>query len=114
MLEAMSRGLLPRNANVSAINSVSTGAQNPTPVDDLMSNGAGNQVNAGVAVPNSSGNPAGNGAINQQVFVDGVSSANAGLSTGPAPTNTETLTSCPVSGATLGGSITIVAGGFQG
>lgn len=114
MLEAMSRGLLPRNADVSAINGVSTGAQNPTPVDDLMSNGAGNQVNAGVAVPNSSGNPAGNGAINQQVFVAGVFSANAGLSTGPAPTNTETLTSCPVSGATLGGNITLVAGGFQG
>lgn len=112
MLEAMSRGILPRNADASAINSVSTGAQNPTPMDDLMSNGAGNQVNLGVATPLVAGNPAGNGAANQQQFVDGTAAASQ-LSNGPTPTSVETLTSCPVSGATYGANVTL-SGTYQG
>jgi hypothetical protein len=111
MLEAASRGSLPRNANATAVNGVSTGAQNPTPIDDLMGNGAGQQVNSGVAVPGVAGNPASNGAINQQSFVEGTS-AGAATSTGPDPYDTESLTSAPVSGATLVSNLTL--SGFQG
>jgi hypothetical protein len=110
-LEAAARGSLPRNALVTSVNGVSCGAQNGTPVDDLMGNGAGAQVNSGVAVPGNSGNPPTNGAINNQAFVEG-SSAAASLSTGPDPYDTETLTSCPVSQATLVSNL--VLSGFQG
>jgi hypothetical protein len=113
MLEAMSRGILPRNCSVASVNGVSCGAQNPTPLDDLVSNGAGNQVNIGAAISGSAGNPVGNGAINQQVFVDGTWTLNASLSTGPTPTNQETLTSCPVSCATLASNLSL-SGTFQG
>jgi hypothetical protein len=108
MLEAMSRGILPRNLDLGSVNGVSTGALNPTPLDDLSSNGAGNQVNAGVAVAGISGNPATNGANNQESFVSGggQGGAPAGLSTGPVPVNVETLTSCPVSGNTFCGNLT--------
>ncbi|HWX29586.1 MAG TPA: hypothetical protein VNZ53_19340 [Steroidobacteraceae bacterium] len=107
ILEAMSRGILPRNLYLGSVNGVSVGPNNPTALDDIMSNGAGNQVNAGVAVPNIAANPAGNGAINNEIFVSGGSlgGANAGLTNGPVPVNTETLTSCPVSGATLASTL---------
>lgn len=109
MLEAMSRGILPRNAQVTSINGVGASL---TTIDDLMSNGAGNQLNLGTSTPNVAGNPAGNGAINQQEFVDGTSAASQTVN-GPTPTAVESLTSCPVSGATLGTNISL-AGTFQG
>jgi hypothetical protein len=117
ILEAAARGALPRNALISTVNTVSTGAQNATPVDDLLGNGAGTQLNLGVAVPGSAGNPVTgnvNGAINQQVFVDGITTANAALATGPVPSNVETLTSAPVSGATSTNALGLASGGFQG
>jgi hypothetical protein len=113
LLESISRGATPRNAMVTAVGSVSTGSQNPTPLDDLMSNGAGNQVNQGVAVAGSSGNPTNEYTLSigaPQRVVDGFS---ASSSTGPSATNTETLTSCPVSGATLLANITL-NGAYQG
>jgi hypothetical protein len=119
LLEAVSRGMLPRNADATAVAGVSTGAQNPTPIDDLMGNGCGNQCNLGVAVAgtslNPSASPAGgggpNGAENQQVFGDG-ESASANSATGPDNCNTETLTSGPISGATHVNNLTL--SGFQG
>jgi hypothetical protein len=113
--EALAKGSIPRNANVTAVGGVSTGQQNATPVDDLMGNGAGNQVNIGAATPKNAGNPGTITTIgtNTQEFVDGVGELAAGLSTGPVPTNTETLTSAPVSGATVTGNVTI-GGGFSG
>jgi hypothetical protein len=110
-LASASNGSLPMNADVTAVTGVSCGAQNPTPVADLMSNGAGNQCNEGVAIPGTSGNPVGNGAINNQVFGDGTSAV-ANLATGPDNVNTETLTSCPVSGATVVSNLTL--SNFQG
>jgi len=119
MLEAAARGALPRNALITSVNAVSCGAQNGTPVDDLMSNGAGFQLNLGCAVPGAANNPSSgnvNGAINQQEFVDGITTANAALSTGPVATNIETLTSAPVSGATTTNNLGGIASGvgFQG
>ncbi len=111
-LASASNGSLPMNADVTAVTGVSCGAQNPTPVADLMSNGAGNQVNGGAAIGGTNGIPATNGAINNEVFVDGIWTANSGLSTGPVPTNVETLTSCPVWGATVVSNLTL--SNFQG
>lgn len=109
LLEAAARGVVPRNANVTSINGVSASL---TTIDDLMANGAGAQLNLGTGTPNVAGNPAGNGAINQQEFVDGTSAASQTVN-GPTPTATESLTSCPVSGATLGANVTL-AGTYQG
>jgi hypothetical protein len=119
MQESMSRGALPMNADATAVAGVSTGAQNPTPMADLMSNVAGNRCNLGVAVAGTSGNPTTsptggggpNGAENQQVFGDGTSAV-ANLATGPDNCNTETLTSGPISGATHANNLTL--SNFQG
>jgi hypothetical protein len=120
IIEALSRGVLPRNQNVSSVTGVSTGAQNPTPIADMCSNGCGNQVNCGVSVvPAVIGG--GNGANDQQVFVGGIgitgpgfSSPNAPISNGPTATNVETLTSAPVSVNTNCGNLGLTANSFQG
>lgn len=112
LLEAVSRGLIPRNVMVNSVAGVSTGGLNPTPIDDLMSNGAGNQINAGVAVAGVAGNPVLNGAIDQQQFVDGTGAV-AQSANGPTPTGTESLTSGPVSGATTTANVTL-GSTFQG
>jgi hypothetical protein len=114
MLEAMSRGLLPRNAIVATINGVSAGSGDNLSVDEAMGSGNGAQVNLGAPVNNSSGNPATNGAINNQQFSGGITGPVAPSANGPAPTNTETLTSAPVSGATLAVNVGLTANGFQG
>jgi hypothetical protein len=100
-LESAARGALPRNLTLGSVNSVSVGPQNPTAIDDLMSNGAGNQCNEGVA-------PVGgaNGAINNEQFVVGTNAGGAQIQNGPTPTNVESLPSCPVSGATLVSNLT--------
>jgi hypothetical protein len=107
ILEAAARGVLPRNVSVSTVNSVSTGANNPVPVDDLACNGAGAQVNLGVP-------PVGgaNGALDQQQFVAGTL-PNAQLANGPTPTNVDSLTSAPVSVATTCGNVGL-SGTYQG
>jgi hypothetical protein len=112
LMESMSRGVVPRNANVSSINGVSTGLNNPTPIADLCTNGAGAQLNLGVAVPGVAGNPASNGANDLQEFVDGTG-AQAQQVNGPTPTSTETLTSAPVSTNTTCGNVSL-AGSYQG
>ncbi len=114
LLEACSRGIIPRNALVASVAGVSCGAQNATPIDDLIGNGAGAQVNGGIAVNGAFGNPAQGGGVNNQQFVDGNVTLNAGLSTGPAPTGNEILTSAPVSAGTTTANVALQAGGFQG
>jgi hypothetical protein len=105
MLASVATGSLPRNLELGSVNGVSAGALNPTPIDDLMSNGAGNQVNLGTSTPNVSSNPTTNGAINQEQFVAGNVGA-AMIQNGPTVIDTETLTSGPVSGATLTSNLT--------
>jgi hypothetical protein len=113
VVEACARGQIPRNMLVTSVGGVSCGAQNGTPIDDLFGNGAGAQVNSGVAVAGVSNNPISitGAGLNNQTFVEGTS-AGASLSTGPDPFSTETLTSCPVSHATLVSQLTL--SGFQG
>jgi hypothetical protein len=112
VVEAAARGTLPRNAQVSTINGVSTGLSNPVPVDDLACNGAGAQLNLGIPVAGVAGNPVSNGAIDQQQFVDGTGAV-AQSANGPTPTSVESLTSAPVTVATTGGNVGL-AGTYQG
>jgi hypothetical protein len=99
-LEAASRGMVPMNALVSTVNGVSVGGaptvigSDPATVLQVL-NGNGQETCRGV---NTNGV---NGALNQQVFVDGIGSTNAGLSTGPAPTDTSSLVEAPVAASTL-------------
>jgi hypothetical protein len=106
MIEAMSRGVLPRNSLITAVSGVSTGAQNPTAIADACSNGCGAQLNQGVAVAGVAGNPVSNGANDTQLFVDGTG-AQAQQVNGPTPTSTETLTSAPISVNTSCGNVTL-------
>ena len=97
VLEACSRGLIPRNAQLATI--------------------AGQAVSAGISALQGDGVTldeaftSGNGA---QVFVDGIANANDSLSTGPTPFNNESLVSAPLSGATTTANVTLLTGVFQG
>jgi hypothetical protein len=116
LLEACSRGLIPRNNMVTAAGGVSTGAQNPTPVDDCMSNGCGAQLNLGVAVAPNANNPNSvtTAGVNNQIFVEGIAGNGDGISTGPIPTNIETYTSAPIPASATTANVTLGAGQFQG
>jgi hypothetical protein len=113
LIEALGRAVMPRNADVSSVNGVSCGAQNPTPIADLCSNGAGNQCNGGTPLNGAAGNPVQNGANDQQSFVAGDWTAAAGSATGPTPVDNETLTSAPVSCNTFCSNVAL-SGTFQG
>jgi hypothetical protein len=122
LLEACSRGIIPRNANLSTVagQSVSAGVSasqgDGMSVDEGLSSGNGAQTSLGVAVPpNASNNVATETAgVNTQVFVEGIASANGALSTGPAATNTESVVSAPTPGSITTANITLVSGAFQG
>lgn len=122
ILEALSRGLIPRNAQLSTIagQSVSAGISvqqgDGVSIDEALTSGNGTQVNLGVAVPPNAGNPNSveTMGVNNQIFVEGVANANAGLSTGPTPTNIESVVSAPLAGSTTTANIGLLAGVFQG
>jgi hypothetical protein len=122
MLEACSRGLIPRNALISTVSGVSVSAGisasqgDGMTVDEGLSSGNGAQVSLGVAVPPNAANPNSvtTMGVNNQVFADGIATANDGLSTGPAPTNTESVTSAPMPGSTTTANVGLLAGVFQG
>lgn len=122
LLEACSRGIIPRNAQLSTIagQSVSAGISalqgDSVSLDEAFSSGNGAQVNLGVAVPpNANNNVAVTTAgVNNQIFVDGIANANDGLSTGPTPVNNESVVSAPLPGSTTTANVTLLAGAFQG
>ncbi len=68
-----------------------------------------------MAVAGTSGNPSGitTAGINDQIFVSGNSLA-ANLSQGPAPTNSETMTSGPTPASITTANVTLVANSFAG
>lgn len=112
IMEAMSRGYVSRNALVNTVNSVSVGSNaniggDPTTLDEVITNGNGTPRQLGASIA-----PA--GALNTQIFVDGIASANAALSTGPAPTDSSGLTEAPVSAATIASNISLTSQGFGG
>jgi len=122
VLEACSRGLIPRNAQLATIagQAVSVGISalqgDGVTLDEAFTSGNGAQVNLGVAVPPNAGNNVATttAGINNQVFVDGIANANDSLSTGPTPFNNESLISAPLSGATTTANVTLLTGVFQG
>jgi hypothetical protein len=122
VLEACSRGLIPRNAQLATIagQAVSVGISalqgDGVTLDEAFTSGNGAQVNLGVAVPPNAGNNVATttAGINNQVFVDGIANANDSLSTGPTPFNNESVISAPLSGATTTANVTLLTGVFQG
>jgi hypothetical protein len=122
ILEACARGELPRNQQLATIagQSVSAGISvqqgDGVTIDEALTSGNGTQVNLGVAVNPNAGNPAAvtTMGINSQAFVDGVANANDSLSTGPTPTNIESVVSAPLAGSTTLGNITLLSNVFQG
>jgi|HubBroStandDraft_3_1064219.scaffolds.fasta_scaffold07948_2 hypothetical protein len=113
-LEAMSRGILPRNQMVQTVNGVSVGGTiNGIGTDnctaaELFTNGNGAPCVGGVP-------PVGgaNGANDQQQFVVGTN-ANAQIQNGPTTFNTDPLTLAPVSVNTNGSALGLSAGAFGG
>jgi hypothetical protein len=122
VLEACSRGIIPRNAQLSTVagQSVSAGISasqgDSMTLDEAMSSGNGAQVSLGAAVPPNAGNTSSvtTAGINNQVFVDGIANANDGLSTGPTPFNNESAVSAPTPASTTTANVTLLAGAFQG
>jgi hypothetical protein len=105
-LEAYSRGIVPANVNIAAVNGLSTGAGDPCSSLELMSNGNGQSTFRGTSAAPS-------GAINDEQFVVGTSAATF-TSNGPTPTNTEPQTLGPVSGAVTGSNITLASNVYNG
>jgi hypothetical protein len=122
LLEACSRGIIPRNANLATVagQSVSAGVSNVQgdgmSVDEGLSSGNGAQTSLGVAVPPNAGNNAATetAAVNNQVFVEGIASANGALSTGPAATNVESAVSAPTPGSITTANVTLISGAYSG
>lgn len=122
VLEACSRGIIPRNAQLSTVagQSVSAGISalqgDGMTLDEGLASGNGMQVNLGVAVPPNAGNNVAvtTMGVNNQEFVGGTGGANAGLSTGPTPTNNESVVSAPLAGSTTTANVALLAGVFQG
>jgi hypothetical protein len=122
MLEACSRGLMPRNAQLATISgqSVSVGISalqgDGLSVDEALGSGNGAQMDLGVAEPPNANTPNSveTSGINTQVFVGGVGSANDALSTGPTAINNDSVVSAPLAGSTTTANVTLLAGVFQG
>jgi hypothetical protein len=122
LLEACARGELPRNQQLATIagQAVSAGISGSqgdgVTIDEALSSGNGAQVCLGVAVAPNATNPNAitTMGINNQVFVDGTGNANDSLSTGPAPTNNESVISAPTPGSTTLANVTLLAGVYQG
>ena len=121
LLEMCSRGLMPRNAYIASVAGVATSAGisntngDALSVDEAMSDGNGAQINGGVAVSGTSGNPSAvtTAGVNDQLFVSGNSTA-ANLSQGPAPTNSESVTSAPTPASTTTANVSLVSNSFSG
>jgi hypothetical protein len=122
MIEACSRGLMPRNANIASVAGVAPGVGisntngDALSVDEAMSNGNGAQVNLGVAVNPNASTPVAvtTGGVNNQNFVEGIATANDAQSTGPAATNIETVTSAPMAASMTTASVGLVSNSFAG
>jgi hypothetical protein len=122
LLEAASRGVIPRNAQLATVSgqAVSVGISGSQgdgmTLDEGLSSGNGAQTSLGVAVPPNGGNPNSvtTSGVNNQIFVDGIGTANDSQSTGPTPTNTESVVSAPTPGSTTTANITLLTGVFQG
>jgi hypothetical protein len=122
VLEACSRGIIPRNAQLSTIagQSVSAGISSSQgdslSVDEALSSGNGAQACLGVAVPPNAGNSVATttAGVNTQLFVGGDLGAGDAISNGPTPTNIESVVSAPTPGSTTTANVTLLAGVYAG
>jgi hypothetical protein len=122
LLEACSRGIIPRNAQLSTIagQSVSAGASqsqgDSLSIDEAFAGGNGAAVCLGAPVAPNAGNTSvvTLSTLSSQAFVDGIAGVGDALSTGPAPTNIESVVSAPLSHSTTTANVTLLAGVFQG
>jgi hypothetical protein len=122
LLEACSRGILPRNAQLATIagQSVCAGISalqgDGVSVDEALGSGNGMQVNLGVAVPPNANNNVATATmgVNNQQFVDGNFNANDNQSSGPTPTDMESVVSAPLAGSTTTANVTLLTGVYAG
>ena len=122
LLEACSRGIIPRNCYVASVAGVATAAGisntngDAMSVDEAMGDGNGAQVNLGVAVPGSSHTPAGvaTAGVNNQEMVGGIAASASTLVAGPAAVNTETMTSGPTPASMTTANVSLVSNSFAG
>ena len=122
MLEAASRGLIPRNAQLATIagQSVSAGVSalqgDSLSIDEAFAGGNGAEVCLGAPVaPNAGNNSTVTlSTLSSQAFVDGIAGVGDALSTGPAATNIESVISAPMAHSTTTASVTLVAGAYAG
>ena len=122
MMEAMSRGLMPMNALVNTVSGVSVGGavsvigSDPATVAQTFSNGNGQETCRGTAIAGQANNPVliNTGALSQQIFVDGINTANAGLSTGPTPTDISSMVEAPAPGSITTNNVALIAQQFGG
>jgi hypothetical protein len=116
-LASVSNGSMPMNANVTAVNGVNTAAPGGIGTDnasvaEMLGSGNGVPACCGVAIGNTNGNPATNGAINSEKFVGGIVTAGAAIANGPTTIDNGSLTQVPMSGATIASNV--ANSGFQG
>ena len=122
MLEAASRGLIPRNVYISTIagQSASAGISasqgDSLTLDEGFASGNGAQVCLGAPVAPNAGNTSvvTLSTLSQQAFVDGIAGVGDAMSTGPAPTNIESVVSAPMAHSTTTASVTLVSGAYSG
>jgi hypothetical protein len=121
-LEACSRGIIPRNANIATIagQAVSAGISasqgDSLSFDEAFGSGNGAQICLGVPVAPNAGNTSvvTLSTLSSQIFVDGILGVGDALSTGPAATDIESVISAPMSHSTTTANITLVSGAYAG
>lgn len=122
LLEACSRGIIPRNAQLATIvgQPVSVGVSalqgDGVTLDEAFSEGNGTNINLGVAVPSNANNPNSveTASIDNQIFVGGIGNVDDTVSAGQTPTNISSVVSAPLVGATTTANVGLLAGVFSG
>jgi len=122
MLEAASRGLIPRNAQIATIagQAVSAGVSalqgDSLSIDEAFAGGNGAEVCLGAPVAPNAGNTSvvTLSTLSNQAFVDGIAGVGDAMSTGPAATNIENVISAPMAHSTTTASVTLVSGAYSG
>lgn len=126
ILEACSRGIIPRNAIVGSVGGANvnpgggSGGQggNGPSIDQMLGCGDSADANTtGCATPGSAGVPstsAAVGVLNTQVFSDGISVNSAALATGPTSDNTSSLTQSTMPGAVTTANVGLQSNSFAG
>lgn len=122
ILEAVSRGIIPRNANLASVSGqavsagVSASQGDGMTLDEGLASGNGAQVNLGVAVPPNANTPNSvtTMGVNDQIFVSGGGTQSASMSVGPTDINNESVVSAPTPGSTTTANVSLLSGVYAG